>query len=830
MADVIEKRDFFISFNGADLAYARAINSALRAANLTTFFYPEDLGPGGNVPLWMDNALMNSRQMLALCSPEYMAQGAVYSEAERYARFWQDTRGSEFKLIPVELRQTTFTPLMSIYSRIDVKGMTPAKAAETVVAKLRKPEEAKQREFLQKFEPLPKIFNVLYRHNPNFTGRFEAMESLQKSLHDGNAAITALSGIGGVGKTTLAAEYCHRFGGRYGGVWWVRAEQEPVMLGDLAALASRLGIAATGNIDADARAALENVASRAEPWLMVYDNAPNADAVGKWLPVGGAARCIITSRFTGFDSMASITAIDQWSDQVTADYLLARTARSDKDGASRLAHTLGGLPLAAEQAAVFLKDRKGINFDEYAQEIGRLIQEERPPGAKGDYPDSVYAAFVKSLDALGTMKAGKTALDLLRLCAFLSPDGVDLALLTIEWGHRVLPADFAKAMANKFTREDALAALVSLSLLRQEDGPARPVLIFHRLLLEVVRDWMGADACKLWSSAAMRLINEAFPGLDRPASDPSTWRLCDRLMPHIGPLGAHAPDIEATTIVLGRLLNQGSLYLTARGDQAGALALSKQAVECARRANVGPLNLSAGLSNLAGRFADLNRLDEAEACYHEALAIEEPRLDPNDPILAITFSNLAQIYIMRKQFAKAEPQYLRAMEIMKAAHGNESAEYGTSLSNLGTLYALWVSETAQAGKRAQAEKYITDALEVTRAARGVRHPDTSMNYSNLSFLKITRRDLPSAAADMERAAAIMLSLDLAQHPNALKVIDYLIGFWQRSGQFDKAARLRNREISDLLPVIAQIEAEHRAWVAQDPEHRHFGPPSPFEKK
>jgi len=122
---------------------------------------------------------------------------------------------------------------MSVCSRIDVKGLTPAQAAELIVGKLKKPDEARQRDVIRSVEPLPKIFNVLYRHNPNFTGRFEALDSLQKTLTEGNAAITALQGLGGVGKTTLAAEYCHRFGGRYGGVWWVRAEQEPVMLADL---------------------------------------------------------------------------------------------------------------------------------------------------------------------------------------------------------------------------------------------------------------------------------------------------------------------------------------------------------------------------------------------------------------------------------------------------------------------------------------------------------------------------------------------------------------------------------------------------------------------
>jgi hypothetical protein len=90
---------------------------------------------------------------------------------------------------------------------------------------------------IQRRSPLPKIFHVLYRPNPNFTGRFDALITLHESLRlKTHAAITAFAGMGGIGKTTLAAEYCHRFGSLYGGVWWIRAEQESVMLADLASV------------------------------------------------------------------------------------------------------------------------------------------------------------------------------------------------------------------------------------------------------------------------------------------------------------------------------------------------------------------------------------------------------------------------------------------------------------------------------------------------------------------------------------------------------------------------------------------------------------------
>src|SRR5262249_40685624 len=109
MSEAPDQRDFFISFNSADLPFADAIDAALRSDGFTTFYHPRDLGPGGNIPMWMDEALMNSVQTLALYSPDYTKDKAVYSKAERYASWWQDPEGRKRKLIPILLRETTFT-------------------------------------------------------------------------------------------------------------------------------------------------------------------------------------------------------------------------------------------------------------------------------------------------------------------------------------------------------------------------------------------------------------------------------------------------------------------------------------------------------------------------------------------------------------------------------------------------------------------------------------------------------------------------------------------------------------------------------------------------
>ncbi len=824
MTESTDRRDFFISFNIADLAYAAAIDAALRAERFTTYFYPNDLPPGGNIPLWMDMALMNSAQTLALYSPDYVKDTAVYSRAEHYASWWQEPGGDARKLIPIVLRETPITPLIAVISRIEVKGITPDEAAALVVKRLKTPKEIEERDHARVGLPLPRIFNAAYRPNPNFTGRFEAMESLQKALRGGNAAVTAVAGMGGVGKTTLAAEYCHRFGGRYGGVWWMRAEQEPLMLVDLQTLGQRLKVVEGKNTEVDARATLDHLASLTEPWLLVYDNAPSPDAVAKWLPAGGV-RCLITSRFTAFDSIAPVTRLDQWSDEVTTGYLLSRTGRKDEAAAARLAKALGGLPLAAEQAAVYLSPRAGVSFDDYAAEIASLIKRKKDAGMTGDYPDTVYAAFVKSLETLGQTEAGKTGLDVLRLCAFLPPDGVDLALLTAKGGEKFVPASLATMIADKFVREDGLAALDSLSLLRQEDPTGRPVLIFHRLLLEVARAWMGENGRIVWGGAAVQLVNSVFPR--EPDDTPSQWPICARLMPHVALLEEHAPRLGAAGRALDQLLYHASIYLHTRGDLKAALVMAERSVALARLTRSGePMHLAARLVSLGMQCNELYRLDNAEAAYREALEIYERHLQPNDLSLGIAMGGLGAVLQRRREFAVAERYLVRATEIDKAVHGVTSAEYGTSLANLSSLYGDWAIEPDQAARRSQEQEFKTQSQKITLEAYGPRHPKTAVGYNNLAAMRMAMRDWSGLAPDLEMAVGIMLSLGLAEHPRTRSMARGLLFVWES----DKRERLRVGDISDLLPVIAQIEAEHRAWVAEDAEKRDFGPPSPFARQ
>jgi len=240
-----------------------------------------------------------------------------------------------------------------------------------------------------------------------------------------------------------------------------------------------------------------------------------------------------------------------------------------------------------------------------------------------------------------------------------------------------------------------------------------------------------------------------------------------------------------------------------------------------------PLTLANELNNLGTRLQDLGRLTEAEAAIREALEIEEPRLAPDDLSLSITLSNLAGIQRERKEFEKAETLYLRVAGIRKAAFGEKSAEHALSLSNLGTLYGWWSEHTGEAERMTQARQHFTNALAITEATRGERHPETATRHNNLATLKSKIGDTLGAVAEAEQSLAIRLSLDLMMHRDTHAAVARLICYLEKSGDHEKAERIMGGDFSDLFPAIAEVEGKHRAWVAEDPNNRDFGPPSRF---
>ena len=179
------------------------------------------------------------------------------------------------------------------------------------------------------------IWNVPHSKNQNFKGREKDLQNLREKLKSGQAtALTAIHGMGGVGKTELAAEYAYRHMDDYDLVWWVRAEEAETLLSDYAKLASSLELPEKDAKDQLlVRDAVHRWLDEHKGWLLIFDNAENSKSLAEYLPPRRTGHTIITSRNLNWGGRMATLPVDVLEPDEAADFLLERTGEDDRESA-----------------------------------------------------------------------------------------------------------------------------------------------------------------------------------------------------------------------------------------------------------------------------------------------------------------------------------------------------------------------------------------------------------------------------------------------------------------------------------------------------------------
>ena len=447
---------------------------------------------------------------------------------------------------------------------------------------------------------IPRVWNLPAR-NPGFTGRDGLLVALREALVAGErAAVQAVQGMGGVGKTQLAAEYAYRFAGAYGLAWWINSEQ-PELIGDqFAALGRELQCVEPGvGIEAVRSAVLGELRERGG-WLLVFDNAQAPADITGWLP-GGGGHVLLTSRERKWAEIATPVEVDVLARSESVALLRSRVAGLSDADAVQLADQLGDLPLAIAQAGGFMTET-GMPVAQYRRLLRTQAVHLLAHGGPGSYPRSLAAATLLIADRL----AGDdpAAAELADLCAFFASEPIPEELFTGAASE--LPGELAARAADPLAWRQTLAHLTRQALARVDQRG----LVMHRLTQAILRDRLSPG-----QSAATRACSEAILAAGSPGdpADPVTWPEWARLMPHLlaADLGATAdPDLRGLACL-------GNWYQRARGDTRSSHDLAERLYQqwCERLGDDDDSTLSI-VHNLAfalrdmGRYAAARDLDE----------------------------------------------------------------------------------------------------------------------------------------------------------------------------------------------------------------------------
>ncbi|MFF0445147.1 FxSxx-COOH system tetratricopeptide repeat protein [Streptomyces sp. NPDC004609] len=497
--------------------------------------------------------------------------------------------------------------------------------------------------------------------NRNFTGREELLTKLRQRLATGITTAVlpeALHGMGGVGKSQIAIEYVYRHGKDYELIWWIPSEQTNLIVQSLIELGEQMGLRAGADRSA-VPAVLEalRVGNPYSNWLLVFDNAENPHEVRQFFPHDGPGRVMVTSRNSQWSTLASSLEVDVFTRTESVALIKRRSPQIPDEAANRLADALGDLPLAVEQAAVWLAET-GMPAHQYLDLFETKCSELLEVAPPADYDLPVAAAWNVSLDRL--RDDHPAALQLLQICAFFAPEPISRNFFEAVRGVGA-PAELRAALDDPIKLSQAVREIGRYALARIDHRNS--TIQVHRLVQRVLIEQMNTQERAAMRHYAHEILANADPRNPQRLED---WPRYSALLPHV----RATRMVECEDPWARQLILNEAHFLHARSDFAEALNVAEEAVGLWRRTLGDDHEQVIAMDQvraLALRWQ--NRYDEAYELQSELVERCRRVLGERNEVTQRALSVMAILLRLRGDFYRARELDQRAYETTLQAFG-----------------------------------------------------------------------------------------------------------------------------------------------------------------
>jgi DNA-binding SARP family transcriptional activator/Tfp pilus assembly protein PilF len=633
-----------------------------------------------------------------------------------------------------------------------------------------------------------------------FTGRDQPLSILDQLLADrsARARIALVTGLAGIGKTSLAVHWAHRVADKFpDGQLFVdlRGHEPRSALAPERALAHALRSLGVPSdrvpVDPDEQASLYRSLLHGRRVLVLLDNAGSTETVLPLVPAGGGNLLLVTSRsrlpaltthhevtVIGLDPLAHLEAFS-----LLGKVLGPQRLAAEPEAADELVRLCDRMPLALRIAAAKLATQPDQPLQELAAGLAaedRLEALSVDGGARS--VRAVFASAYRTLSEpaarvfrrLGTHPGASFTADLAAAVAGLTPAAAGQALTELAAHHLVVDTG-----PGRFRCHD-LTALYARGCAEAEESAATRAEVAERLV-----EWYVAVA-----HAANRVVD---PGRDRvtpvlrfPAPPVPFGRdhraalaYLDGERPNLLPVVRFAHDLGHHTAAchLAYLLTG---FYDSRGHGEERIEMCRLAVAAAGRAGdpaleglmrsglgmaynatrryqealtvLGealPLMRAAGdrrgeghvLNNMAAAYTGLRRFDAAVTAFTQALSVHSA--SGNRLGVALAHYNLGHVQVRLRRAEVGLTHYREALAL--APQIDSPRIEAAILAGLGEAYLLL-------GDHPQALAQYQRALDMRRRIGDRRvEPDT---LCDLGTAYLQGGDYPAAVAHFQQAVAV----------------------------------------------------------------------------
>ena len=591
---------------------------------------------------------------------------------------------------------------------------------------------------------------------PYFVGREKELQILRNALLNGrNIAICSLQGMGGVGKTTLAARAAYLLRPHFpDGVLWAQVRNSDTM-SILSAFANAYNRDVSPYQDIDSRSQVVRELLAHKRTLIILDDVCDSETARPLLPPSGNCAVIITTRCHNLSVTTGVSRLfvgefDKSKHEsiiLFSKILGEEHVQENEQVFSEVADSVGHLPLAVDIVASRLAYEPGWS----AADFLKRLQKEKGKLKELSYDDhDVRLSFNLSYQALpAPQQQFFAALGVFGGEDFSIEAVAYITQLPLDEAHDDLRQLYALSLVQegRFRRYRLHPLLWDYAHHKLEDPATyqRMVYYFITYVNQHETDYEAIDleynniVTALATAVSQQMTSAIIQGSNTLFHYLNLRGLFSQAQHHLNHALIAAQDTDDTI----------NLMLTLRhlGQVARSLGLFEQAQTYIEQAlqleqhQAYPQELSALLTELATIHGLRGNYQQAETCLHQSLPIA--RQANNAYILAATLKALGIINLKRGRLNEAEDYLQEGLTLAQTIEDQEQTS--TMLINLGVLAIERKAYNI-------AEDYCQRALIIHRQIG--KRVGISVSLSNLSNIALLKEEYQQAETYLQEALTL----------------------------------------------------------------------------
>jgi len=608
-------------------------------------------------------------------------------------------------------------------------------------------------------------------------GRAKELEEVHRLLCD-KKQVVVVNGLGGIGKTTLAQVYVHRYWEEYHHIAWVAQTSNDILLD----FTNAPGLLKSFFIDTEQSDPKEIFSALMrkmktideKPNLLILDNADSClENYHDILPKSPQWHILVTSRheLEGF-TLKQLDFLDEEDALQLFKKYYTRTDFSDNE-IKALLNSIDYHTLTIEILA------KTAHLQHYT--IDKLT--------------GALAADAKA--HVKVKRAGNQKIETITsyLCSIFELSGLTDDEKWLLKQFVCLPAEFhsykllielisPEASGKEEIFAETITNLSQKGWLQRNDNTDSYKM--HRIINEVVKKQLTVSFEEI--SPLMENITEKL-NIDQTKDNPVDkfqWiPFGDSLLLIIENAQDKTEEFEN---VISILQNNLALVLQDLGEYERAKELLEKAVNSDEK-NFDPDHPSTAIrySNLAIVLKELGEYERAKELLEKAVKSDEKNFGSDHPSTARSYSNLATVL-------QTLGDYERAKEFLEKAVKSDEKNFGPDHPSTTIRYSNLALVLQDLGEYNRAKELLEKAVKSDEKNFGTDHPSTATSYSNLA---IVLKDLGDYERAKELFEKVMKSAEKnygADHPSTARSYSNLATVLRTLGEYGRAKELLEKAL------------------------------------